>query len=861
MAGSAHRKKPYLVRRSDGQTIQVTSLLYSTLEAIDGERGYDELADVVSDEIDRHVVADDVRYLVEDKLQPLGVLREADGSLPEMQRTNPLLALRFRFVVSDPELTRRITTPFAWLFRPTIALPVLVAFALSSAWVLFDKGLASPAHHAIYEPGLLLTVFALTLISAGFHEFGHAAACHYGGARPGAMGCGLYLLWPAFYTDVTDSYRLSRWGRLRVDLGGLYFNAVFGVAAFGFWALTGWDALLLVLPAQLVQMLRQLAPFIRADGYHIIADLVGVPDLFAHIKPTLLGVLPTHWRRPETKTLKWWARLVIVAWVAVVLPMLLGFMVFAVLTLPRLAATAFDSLGQQWDELVAHAGRGELAAAALGVVSIIAIALPVFAIVYLIWRVLSRTVRRVLRATEGRPAMRSAAALAGLAAAAFVAWAWLPGDRYEPIGPDERGAVQDVVLRLSKPADAQLAMITRPIGGGSQPSVAGGADPGAPRAAMLMIPRDSERPAILVLPGEGDEPQILTIEEEPDGGWQVSDPEPEEVVDDDEGAGTELADDVELDLESRTEPALEPSPAGSDPTPTVRAADWPFPFPEPPPPGEGDNRAYAVNTQDGTVLYDVAFSLVWVYDDDVEHWNEAWALASCQDCGTVAVAFQTILVVGRAEVVSPVNAAVSVNFECDRCHTWAIAMQLVVTLNGMPTDEVMEQIEEIWSRVEALAEDVENLGPVETYNQLKGFEAEILRVLAEGESVDATSDAQVAGADDPDASTTTSSTSSTTTSTTAPAPGDTTTSSTSSSSTTSTTTSPDSSTTTTSTSSTTAEESTDATTTTTEGAETTTTTEPSTTTTEQSTTTTEQSTTTTDTTEPAPSTTDGTESP
>ena len=48
--------------------------------------------------------------------------------------------------------------------------------------------------------------------------------------RPGVMGAGLYLVWPAFYTDVTDSYRLGRGGRLRTDLGGLYFNAIVAVA-------------------------------------------------------------------------------------------------------------------------------------------------------------------------------------------------------------------------------------------------------------------------------------------------------------------------------------------------------------------------------------------------------------------------------------------------------------------------------------------------------------------------------------------------------------------------------------------------------------------------------------------------------
>ena len=150
-------------------------------------------------------------------------------------------------------------------------------------------------------------------MSAGFHEFGHAAACRYGGATPGAMGTGLYLVWPAFYTDVTDSYRLGRGGRLRVDLGGLYFNAIVAVAMFGVWAVTGWDALLLVIATQLLQMVRQLAPMVRFDGYHLLADLTGVPDLYPRIKPTLRGLLPRHWGDPQATALKPWARAVVTA--------------------------------------------------------------------------------------------------------------------------------------------------------------------------------------------------------------------------------------------------------------------------------------------------------------------------------------------------------------------------------------------------------------------------------------------------------------------------------------------------------------------------------------------------------------------
>src|SRR6185312_8854308 len=263
MTGSGYRRPPALVRRQDGQTVQLTPLLYLVLEAVDGDRDYDEIAAQAGGRFGRTVTGADVRTLVEEKLRPLGLVCQPDGSEPAVRKANPLLALRFRWVVSDPERTRRITAPFARLFNPLLVLAVVVVFVGVTKWVLFDQGLGFAAHQAFADPGLLLAVFAITLVSAGFHEFGHAAAARYGGATPGAMGAGLYLIWPAFYTDVTDSYRLGRAGRLRTDLGGLYFNALLAVGTYGLFWLTGWDVLLLIVGAQLIQMIRQLPPMVR----------------------------------------------------------------------------------------------------------------------------------------------------------------------------------------------------------------------------------------------------------------------------------------------------------------------------------------------------------------------------------------------------------------------------------------------------------------------------------------------------------------------------------------------------------------------------------------------------------------------
>src|SRR3954470_10234817 len=412
MPGSGYREPPALVRRADGQTIQLTPLLYQLLQLVDGGQAVEDVANELSRRTGRLVNPDNVRTLVDDQLRPLGLLLRPDGTQPEVKRSNPLLGLRFRFAVTDPERTRRLTAPFAVLFRPLVAVPLLAAFALVCWWVFFAKGLASATYEAFQHPGLLLLVIAVTTLSAGFHEFGHAAAARYGGATPGAMGAGLYVIWPAFYTDVTDSYRLGRGGRLRTDLGGLYFNAIVAVAVAGAWMATRYDALLLVVATQILQMLRQLTPLVRFDGYHVLADLTGVPDLFHRIKPTLLGLLPWRWGHPDTTVLKVWARAVVTVWVVVVVPALLAALALMVLALPHVLATAWVKLQAEQQQLATTWGDGDVTASLARMIAIAAVALPILGTFVILTRTLRRASVSVWRRTAGRPALRGLSVLA-----------------------------------------------------------------------------------------------------------------------------------------------------------------------------------------------------------------------------------------------------------------------------------------------------------------------------------------------------------------------------------------------------------------------------------------------------------------
>ena len=688
MVGSGYRKPPALVRRGDGQVLQLTPLLYLVLSAADGRRGCAEIADAVGRGLGRSMTEADVRTLVDSQLRPLGLLKLADGSEPELKRSNPLLGLKPKVSITNPRTTHRLTDPFRALFRPVVAAAVLLGFVVVVSWVFFDRGLGASAYDAFERPHLLLLVFVVSVLSGGFHEFGHAAAARYSGAEPGVMGAGFYLVWPAFYTDVTDSYRLGRAGRIRTDLGGLYFNAIVVVLTFVWWWATGWEALLLLVATQVLQMTQQLLPLLRFDGYHLLADLAGVPDLYHRIRPTLVGLLPHRWKSPENKVLTPWARATITLWVLITVPMMALMLLALVAAVPRLLGTAGSAVRK---DAAALAERGATGA--------------------------SSTSRRTPSRCWGwccpcwpAPSCSSASApgtsrgspSGAMARRASGRWRPWPAPRWSPRSSGPGGRTPATMRRSSpgRTGSSRAAMQepqTEPANALARtaaefpafPAAAPGRRPrtGSPTASRWWRP---SRRATRCRP-RAPRPSL----------WCSS---------------------------RRTTPTTDGS-SGEQEEP------WVFPFDKPLPPAEGDNQALAVNTKDGSVTYDLAFALVWAEGDEVLNVNEAHAYASCSNCVAVAVAFQVVLIMDDAQVVVPQNLAVSANYDCYGCITAAIANQLVLSVQGEPGEEELLALGEVWSRLIEFAQGITSHSLTEITAQLEAAKAEIIAILGDAPAI------------------------------------------------------------------------------------------------------------------------------
>ena len=401
---------PSIIRRHDGRMVEVSPLLHQLAAALDPERDLEWVASRLGAGLGRPISAASVEYLIDHKLRPLGLLSDSPPTAEQRPSTPDLLGLTLHAGIVPAPAVRAVTTLLRPLFFPPVVILALAVLVNGDAWLWRSGRIGAGLREVVTEPGLMLLVVALTVVAGAFHELGHATASRYAGAEPGVIGAGIYLLWPVFYNDLGDSYRLSRTDRLRCDLGGVYFNVLFILVLFGAFGLTGFTPLLVVAAAQHLAILQQFMPFVRLDGYYVVSDLAGVPDLFRRMRPVLSGLVPGRGAERAVSDLKPGARTVVTAWVLVTVPLLAASVLYLGFHLPSLMTGMARSAASHAGALAAAMASGTLSVAALNGLSLVALAVPVVGVAVTAFRAVRRCsdparTRRMARAvlTFGAP--------------------------------------------------------------------------------------------------------------------------------------------------------------------------------------------------------------------------------------------------------------------------------------------------------------------------------------------------------------------------------------------------------------------------------------------------------------------------
>jgi putative peptide zinc metalloprotease protein len=475
--GSGFKEPRYLVKRSDDQLIQLDLLIYSIAKNVDGKRSLEEIAEQVTEEYGRTVSAGNVRTLIARNLIRDGLITLPDGSTPRLKKADPLLQLKMRTTLLPEGAVNLVAGFLRPLFWPPLIVAVLLGLVMLDIWYFGTHGVGQSLRETLYQPLVMM-------LSILWHEFGHATAAKYGGATPGKIGFGVYVMWPAFYTDVTEVYGLDKRGRVRTDLGGVYFNSIFALAIGGTYFLTRFEPLLVLIMIQHLLIVYQFMPFLRMDGYFVISDLTGVPDLFARLKPTVQSMLPGKQPPKQVRELKTWARAVVAVWVLTVIPVLLFLFGMMVISAPRLLSTSWDSLWVQWEKIAEALGEGAIAGVAVGAIQSAMLILPIAGMSITTANVVKRIGSGLRKLHESRPGWAVAARIAIAVCVLFAGFVLWPNGEYRPVQRQESWTFEEGVRAASKVPTGRPSLTqeaARELGGA--PTVATDV-PGRCRAAL-----------------------------------------------------------------------------------------------------------------------------------------------------------------------------------------------------------------------------------------------------------------------------------------------------------------------------------------------------------------------------------------
>ncbi len=204
-----------------------------------------------------------------------------------LQVLGAILALRIPIL--DPTAFLRITAPIGSVFFRLVTfylVSFLVMLALVIAglnWNLFLQD-ATKFNSSLHGERLWITLGLLFFIKL-LHELGHGMACVRFGGKCNEVGLILLFGIPSLYCDVTDSWKLpNRWHRIIIAAGGIYIELILATLACFVWvssdsiSLRGM-AVQVMIVCSLMTLLLNANPLLRYDGYYILSDWIGIPNL------------------------------------------------------------------------------------------------------------------------------------------------------------------------------------------------------------------------------------------------------------------------------------------------------------------------------------------------------------------------------------------------------------------------------------------------------------------------------------------------------------------------------------------------------------------------------------------------------
>ncbi len=293
-------KNNYLLSNpSHRHYVKINQDTYNLLLLINGKSTISEICTNFSQRYRKDISAKILTELLQNNLSQYGVLKGFNESIKQYQKPT---YLKLSIEVVDEKTLSKVVKFFYFLFSKWTAIGfIVISLSLIGSFLYLNFSL----YQSFNLPDSILYMILLMSVSLVFHEIGHAASTSYFGVMHGGIGIGFYLLSPVFYADVTDVWRLPKAQRVIVNIAGVYFELIFCALVLLVGLIIRNNSITIVSITIFIHTLFNLNPFLRSDGYWILSDLIGVPNLMNHSQKRIKEALALlkgrriNWKRTD----------------------------------------------------------------------------------------------------------------------------------------------------------------------------------------------------------------------------------------------------------------------------------------------------------------------------------------------------------------------------------------------------------------------------------------------------------------------------------------------------------------------------------------------------------------------------------
>lgn len=234
-----------------------------------------------------------------------GALSQAPRGQGEAARKNSLLSFRIPLGRPDPWLARWVPR-LAVVFTRPVFVAWLLLIALGSAAAFSNRALlVAYADNGLATPRLLLLMWLAYPAVKALHELAHALMLRHFGGTVAEWGITLMMFTPVPYVDASAATALPRARqRLLVSAAGIMVELALAAAALLLAlqvqpGLARDGAMAVFFIGSVSTLLVNGNPLLRFDGYHMLGDLLELPNLATRSARHWLEVLQRRVLRIE----------------------------------------------------------------------------------------------------------------------------------------------------------------------------------------------------------------------------------------------------------------------------------------------------------------------------------------------------------------------------------------------------------------------------------------------------------------------------------------------------------------------------------------------------------------------------------